>query len=297
MVERPFIESQQDLDRPVALRERLAEHGYLFFRGLLDRQPLLQLRREFLEICQKHGWLLDGTNLLDGKGRSDAYSGYFEFTDVYREMQLLESFHALPHEPRLLDTFRQIFGVDVLPHARNIARITLPGSARMTTPSHQDYVFIQGSTETYTVWFPLSDCPIDLGGLMVAAGTHKLGIFPTKEAEGTGGLCTDVDDSKLDWHSSEFMLGDVIVFHSLLIHKAHNNTTADLMRLSCDFRYQPLSERQMVWDSLRPHMQLHSWETIYAGWKRDTHKYYWHQHKLEMIPGVHPGTVAPTVTR
>lgn len=292
MAEHSFVESQNFLNQPEVLRQRLEENGYLFFRNLLDHEPLLNVRRQMLEICRKHGWLLNGSDMMEGHGRADAYTGYFEFTPVYRDIQLLEDFHALPHHPKIVNTLTAVLGGTIFPHPRNISRITLPGSLKMTTPPHQDYVFIQGTRRVYTVWFPLSDCPRPLGGLGIAAGSHRLGILPTKNAEGTGGLCTDVDENKLEWHTGDFHLGDVIIFPALTVHKAYHNTTTDLLRLSCDFRYQ-LANEPLVWDSLRPHMQLHSWETIYTNWKADTYKYYWHNHSLQVVPGVHPAQVPP----
>ncbi|MGH7491629.1 MAG: phytanoyl-CoA dioxygenase family protein [bacterium] len=294
MLEKPLVESQELLSQPEALRRRLAKDGYLFFRGLLPPEPLLHLRREMLEICQRHGWLLPGTKLEEGRGRTDAYSGYFEFNEVYRDLQFLESFHALAHEAKLLGTLETALGGPVFPHARNIARITLPGSIKMTTPSHQDHVFIQGSREVYTVWFPVGDCPVALGGLGLARGSHQLGIFPTKEAEGTGGLCADVDENRFEWHKGDFLLGDFIMFNSLTIHKAYDNTSKDLLRLSCDFRYQPFSEPLVVWDSFRPHMQHHGWENIYKHWKQKNYQFYWHQYSLQLVPAVHPAQVQPT---
>jgi ectoine hydroxylase-related dioxygenase (phytanoyl-CoA dioxygenase family) len=294
MTEHPFIESQNLLNQSEVLRQRLDENGYLFFRNLLDHEPLLRVRRQMLEICQKHGWLLNGSYMDDGRGRADAYSGYLEFTPVYREIQLLEDFHALPHHPKIVNTLATVLGGTIFPHPRNISRITLPSSLKMTTPPHQDYVFIQGTRRVYTVWFPLHDCPRPLGGLGIAAGSHRLGVLPTKNAEGTGGLCTDIDETKLEWHTGDFHLGDVIIFSALTVHKAYHNTTKDTLRLSCDFRYQ-LAHEPLVWDTIRPHMQLHSWETIYANWKADTYKYYWHSYSLQVVPGVHPAQVSPDV--
>ncbi len=289
----PFVESQDVLHDPPVLRARLQEFGYLFFRGLLNKKRLIDLRNEFLIICDKHGWTVPGSAPEEGRGRKDAYEGYFEFTDVYKDLQLLESFHALAFDPAILDVLRKAFDDDVFPHARNISRITLPGSAKMTTPSHQDYVFIQGSQAFHTVWIPLVDCPFELGGLIVAPGSQHRGILPTTKAAGTGGLCTDVDDDTLEWHTSEFEVGDFIMFHSLTLHKALSNTTEDRFRLSCDYRYQPRSESEVVWDTLRPHMQLYSWEEIYKNWKEDQFKYYWHKERLSVVPGVHPMEVAP----
>ena len=291
----PFVESQDFLDQPAALKNRLKEDGYLFFRNLVDREPLQDLLVEMLDICKKHGWLLEGSELTDRKGKADAYEGYFEFTDVYREIQRLENFHRLSHHGNIISTLSVIMGDRVFPHPRNIARVTLPGSAKMTTPSHQDYVFIQGSQQFCTLWLPLCDCPEELGGLIIARGSHHNGILPTHEAEGTGGLCSIVDDEAQEWVSSDFHLGDAILFHSLTVHKAYPNTTKETLRLSCDFRYQPVSDPVVVWDTLRPHMQLHSWEDIYSNWERVEYKYYWHQYELHVIPGLNPWQVPPTV--
>jgi len=293
---KPFTESQDSIDQPSILQKRLDEDGYLFFRGLLEPEPLQNLLTEILEICKKHNWLLEGSDLKERKGRADAYQGYFEYTDVYRDLQKLENFHLLSHHPKILSMLSGALGSQVFPHPRNIARVTLPGSSKATTPSHQDYVFIQGSQQFHTVWFPLSDCPKELGGLIVAKGTHKKGILPTKEAEGTGGLCTVLDEDAQEWVSSDFQLGDVIMFHSLTVHKAYPNVTKEHLRISCDFRYQPLAEPVVVWDTLRPHMQLHSWEDIYSNWSKDDYKYYWHKYQLNVVPGLDPWEVQPTVS-
>ncbi len=295
MTVHPFVESQNLHGQPAALKERLEEDGYLFFRNLIDPKPLQNLLTAILEICKKHDWLIQGSALMQRRGKNDAYSGYFESTAVYREIQKLENFHLLSHHPSIVSTLSGILGQQVFPHPRNIARITLPDSAKMTTPPHQDYVFIQGSQESYTAWFPLSDCPKELGGLIMAKGTHKDGILPTHEAEGTGGLCTTIDNEAQKWFASDFKLGDVILFHSLTVHKAYPNITQNLLRVSCDFRYQPVAEQVVVWDTLRPHMQLHSWEDIYSNWAKDNHKYYWHQYELHVVPGLDPWDVKPTV--
>jgi hypothetical protein len=291
----PFVESQDAIDDTGLLQQRLENDGYLFFRNLIDKEPLEQLLSDILFICENHGWLLPGSQPQERRGRTDAYEGYFEFTDVYRDMQKLETFHQLAHHPKVISTLTSVFGGDVFPHPRNIARVTLPGSAKMTTPSHQDYVFIQGSQNFHTAWFPLTDCPRELGGLIVARGTHRSGILPTQEAEGTGGLCTVIDEENQEWHSSDFQLGDMIMFHSLTVHKAWPNVTDELLRVSCDFRYQAAAEQTVVWDTLRPHMQLHSWEDIYSGWSRDDYKYYWHKYSLQIVPGVDPWDVKPTI--
>jgi ectoine hydroxylase-related dioxygenase (phytanoyl-CoA dioxygenase family) len=285
---KPFIESQDFFEEPKVLSERLKEDGYLFFRDLLDTEPLLDLRKQVLEICDEHGWLVEGSELVEGKGRQDSYSGPFEPTGVYRDIQKLEDFHRLAHLSTIRDLLASILGAKVLPHPRNILRVTLPGGSQAPTPPHQDYPLIQATTNFYTVWFPLSDCPIPLGGLGVARGSNRLGRIPLRPAEGTGGVAVDLDQStELEWHASDFRLGDMLVINALTVHRAFNNTTKDLLRLSCDYRYQPLGE-PITWDSLHPHARTIDWGEIYAGWEGDTYKYYWEGYELQVQPSVPP---------
>src|SRR6266508_4367349 len=48
---------------PAAQRERMKEDGYLFFRGLQDRQNVLRGRQRILEYIDAQGSILPGTIL------------------------------------------------------------------------------------------------------------------------------------------------------------------------------------------------------------------------------------------
>ena len=92
-------------DDAAELQRRLAEDGYLFFRGLLDRHRLLNLRREMLTLMQAGGWLVQGTDPIDGIANPDARSteGDAEYTDVYHQVYRLQSFHEIAHSRELID--------------------------------------------------------------------------------------------------------------------------------------------------------------------------------------------------
>ena len=61
----PFFISNELLDQPEKLREQAQQDGYLFFRGLIDADSIYELRRNFLEICHRHGWAQGGEVLMD----------------------------------------------------------------------------------------------------------------------------------------------------------------------------------------------------------------------------------------
>ena len=127
---------------------------------------------------------------------------------------------------------------EVLVHPRNIARIVSPQSQGRTTPPHQDNIYIQGTPDTYSVWMPLMDCPIELGGLCVLEGSHRHGVLPVYKAAGPGGLAADTEGLEQAWRASGFRTGDALFFHSRAVHAAFHNQTADTFRLSIDYRYQ-----------------------------------------------------------
>ena len=135
------------LAMPPALRTRLDEDGFVFLRGVLRRQAVLGVRRAILECCRAGGWLVPGSTLEDGT--TDPARACVEpepaFLAVYREVQKREAFHALAHDPALLDLAERLLGEPAFPHPNKIARLSFPGNVQHTTPPHQDFPFIQGA--------------------------------------------------------------------------------------------------------------------------------------------------------
>src|SRR5947199_356238 len=80
--------------------------------------------------------------------------------------------------------------------------------------------------------FALSDCPREMGTLTAAEGTHAHGVYDFQPAFGAGGLEV-VDPLVGRWVGGDFQAGDVLIFHSLTVHKALPNLT-DRLRMSMD---------------------------------------------------------------
>ena len=279
-----FLNSTPLLSSPKALRARAERDGYLFFKGLLPREPLLEVRRQILEIVARNGWLKKGTKPMDGIGdldaiaRSDKLDPSLKYIGVgkqaYIDIQKLELFHALAHHPRLIALYRALFQGAVLPHPRNIARVLLPAPSFAPTPPHQDYIYIQGAHSFWTCWFPLGDCPMSLGGLSILRGSHREPVLKVKTARGAGGFESMLCDMDHTWVQGNYECGDIITFPSHVVHKALPNRKPGRIRLSCDFRYQPARDQVHI-SSLRPHMGGVQWRDLYRGWKNKRLKYYW----------------------
>ncbi|HET6486211.1 MAG TPA: phytanoyl-CoA dioxygenase family protein [Spirochaetia bacterium] len=280
--------SQDALSDAEELRRRLRRDGYIFLRGLLAREDVVELRRALLEVCQRHGWLSAGSQLLDARvSRPPTQEGSAEFMPVYVEIQKMEAFHRFAHQAALIDPIARLLDEPVFVHPMKIARISFPNNVQQTTPSHQDYVHIQGSFETYTSWIPLGDVPRSLGGLAILAGSHKLGILQPRAAYGAGGLGLDVDSLGLPWHGTDYRAGDVLLFPSTAIHKALPNLSQDRLRLSVDYRYTGVTHA-VGEGSLKPHYHWQvpelTYENIYRDWKSEDLKFYWKKLPLHVVP-------------
>ncbi len=281
-----FREQSALLDDPRALRQQMATDGFLFFRGLVPADEIVALRRQILQICDNYDWIAPGTELMDGIADPSA-DGMEPFCGVgvppaaYGDVQRLESFHRLAHNPALVDMMGKLFDETVLVHALKIARVMIPAKGNAPTPAHQDFIFIQGTKTVYTCWMPLGDCPRELGGLSVLRGSHKKGVFPVRAAEGAGGRHVIFDeDTPQDWFETDFQIGDVLVFHSLTVHKSIPNRTENQIRLSTDFRYQPPS-LPIETKSITPHCNVLPWEEIYEDWESKDLQYYWEKYDLD----------------
>lgn len=271
------------------LRRRIEAEGYVFLPGVLDGDKLLALRRDITGVLMEGGWLVEGMEPMEGIARIEAQctEGDPEYTEVYHQMYRLESLHRSGHWPEVLAVMEQVIGGEVLPHPQKIARLWFPQYIEHTTPMHQDFVHFQGSLETYTLWAPVGDCPIELGGLAVLPGSHKIGkVREHHFSLGAGGLMVEQEDLTGTWLSTNYEAGDALIFPSLTVHQALPNYTEDRLRVSLDNRYQA-KDLPIAQHMLQPHLQGISeftWQQCYAGWENDELQYYWKDLDLEVVP-------------
>jgi ectoine hydroxylase-related dioxygenase (phytanoyl-CoA dioxygenase family) len=252
----PFIESDPQSDE-AQLRITMKTYGYLFFRGLVPADEVLNVRHDVLETLQEAGWLDPSCELMEGIARpgiTPRTEGQPEYTAVYRQVLRLPRFHNFPCHPSLMNIASCLIDGEILVHPRRIGRITFPNSQALTTPAHQDHFYIRGSVKTYSCWVPLGDCPMSLGGLAVWPGSQHRGFIEHSVSHpgAVGGRGVPVDEELAEWHTTDFQIGDALFFHSYTIHKALPNLSPERLRLSTDNRYQR-SKDEIDPAALRPH--------------------------------------------
>src|ERR1700677_737277 len=175
---KPFHELSVCDVNPRSLHEEVDSRGYALIRDLLPHSDLKNVLGEIAEILSDAGWLQPGHDPIEHMANSSAACGDPDpsFKRTYREIFNLESFHALPHHPALKGVMKMLVGDQVLVHPKPIGRLIFPNCERLVTHAHQDYEFMGGDPEFFTVWIPLHDCPIGAGPLKILEGSHRFGI-------------------------------------------------------------------------------------------------------------------------
>src|SRR5262249_12683392 len=146
------------------------------------------------------------------------------------------------------DLAEKVFGESAFMFKNPNIRYSLPDHANYVTPAHQDYFFIRGTTTFCTLWIPVMDLDETMGGLVVAAGSHKLGLRDHAEQQDVysyvfkgrrqkGVALADVGEP---WLTADYHPGDALLFHNLTLHWALPNRS-NRIRLSIDTRAQPAS--------------------------------------------------------
>jgi ectoine hydroxylase-related dioxygenase (phytanoyl-CoA dioxygenase family) len=247
----PYLGSLRDANRLLddlpALRHRMDEDGYLLIRGLHDAAKVEAARRAILENLDANGQI-DRAYPIDQA--VVAPEGRGAFLGGSKEMTRTEAFLNVVESPEVMGFFSRFLEADVLTYDYKWLRVVGPGDF---TGAHYDIVYMgRGTPNVFTVWTPLGDVPYELGPLAILAGSHR--FESVKESYGqmdvdrdhvTGWFSSDpaemVDRYGGQWQTTEFRVGDALIFGMFTMHGSLNNTS-DRYRISCDTRYQRANE-------------------------------------------------------
>jgi len=262
-------ESQQYLPEEAKLRKSFSEDGYLFLRGVLDRNAVQRVAKDLIRISKRYGfvekksisesiWSRRTTNETDL-----SLDGSFA-----KSLGAMKSLRELAQTKELVGILRKVLACDVYPwrnnqdqvrvippgdFMRDLGHVRLPGA----TPAHQDFYSFR-SLDFCTVWIPLMEIDEQVGGLALRSVSHRdglrehwwrgnlqLGVADTiNEAKAwrdtgavvLGGTVQPNGDGH-EWLRSNYQVGDVLIFQPLMLHRGLRNTS-DRVRLSVDFRFQ-----------------------------------------------------------
>ncbi|XP_045196302.1 uncharacterized protein LOC123551431 isoform X2 [Mercenaria mercenaria] len=240
-----------------ALWKELNEKGYLLIRGMHNREDVLKARLEVLKTIKKLGpEKLDNSRpwedgVLDHRcdhGCIPSFQGRNDITHSEAVSKILEG-------PRPFAFFKTLFGETVRTFDYKWLRAV---HRQAFTGAHVDNVYMsRGTPNLLTMWTPFGDCDPTIGCLAVSEGSNRLPGFDKLHStysqvdvedinlNGSGWFTTDPFDITYQfggqWKTTKYEAGDVLIFGMNTVHMSTANLT-DLVRISCDTRWQPASE-------------------------------------------------------
>lgn len=255
-----LTDSSPLIDDAIALRHRMAEDGYLFLPGYLDREDVLDARRVVTNRLAAGGHLDTSEDPMEAV----AAAGY-EKKFMPELAADNEPLHKVLYAGPMMQLFRRLLDTEIRHYDYTWFRAVAPGPG---TAPHCDSVYMnRGTTNLYTAWTPIGDCSLEMGGLMILESSVKNERLRNTYCQtDVDSYCTNRDGKAgLDawgkgnsgvlsrdpallrrslggrWLTSEFRAGDVLVFSIFTVHASLDNHS-NRVRLSSDSRYQPAAE-------------------------------------------------------
>lgn len=247
-----MVDSASLLDNPTALRARLAEDGYLYLKGVVDKEAIMAARQEVFERLVKVGEIREPA--IDGIATGDSRRKELEpdLGAFWRSVSEGRKLRAASNGRDMQRIMSLIFGEP----ARNQDYIFLRAGAQgRATGLHFDYPFFtRAHDKVCTVWMPIGDVTVEDGPVVVVEGSNRYRdlIDPmigfdiskdnTRKADFGADAISFAQSRGTRLLTQNFEAGDIALFGMYTAHGSlDNHSPINRVRLSCDLRWQPAS--------------------------------------------------------
>ncbi len=249
----PLRESSELQGDPARLRERLADEGYIFLRGAVDRETVLAGREEVFGRLAGVGEIELPAVEGIATGTSQRREREPDLGAFWRSVSQGPLLRAASHGEQMQAVMDLVLGEPARAHDYIFLR---PGVVGRSTSLHYDHPFFsRGSDRVYTAWLALGDIPIEEGPLMLLEGSNRYSdlVDQVRQIDYDSAESPTVqvlsDTVEFAWErgsrllASPFAAGDLIVFDMFTMHGSlDNHSPLGRVRLSCDVRWQPASD-------------------------------------------------------
>ena len=245
------LRSSNDLlNTPSKLRQRITEDGYLLLRGLLNKEKVKAARDELLIKMNRNGSVDENYLIREGVD--------LEMKNKVDQANLRNgvAVRNLTQKGEMIDFYNQFFGEPARAFDFIWVRAVSVGTA---TGCHYDWVYMgRGSKQLHTSWTPLMDVSKTEGSLAILKGSHQfnqlistygsIDVDDERSTQQFGGWYTQ-DPMEVQkqfggqWLTTDFEAGDLLLFTMHTMHcSLDNESPNNRIRLTLDTRYQPASE-------------------------------------------------------
>ena len=222
-----------------ALDEAWARDGYWYFKGVLDKNVMAQLKEIWIDYLQRKGLIDPGVD--ENRWNGADYSG----VDLERILEFNErNVHKLLTEnPDINATMEEILGDEPFWLPICEYRANPPGSDssenRFIYP-HQDG-FYSRDLDMKICWIPVDNVNEEIGGCTWVEGAHRGPILHDMNNPPLYPMSAETLP-KEGWKTGDFEPGDIVIFDLNTPHSGLTNISKDKFRLTFDIRVMEASK-------------------------------------------------------
>ena len=272
-----FLRDSSDLlINPSAVIDRIEQDGYIYIPGFHEVELVQRARLALLTELNKAGALDQQYPLEMGVGVRDLKMPFRP--DIAKS----DPIRDLVYSDHTMNWFGKMLGEPALHYEFTWLRVIAKGQG---TWPHCDIVYMgRGTRRLYTMWTPLGNIPLNVGGLIILENSHKqTELQQTYGQLDIDAMCSnEPGKNEVEAHgfhesgaieinpvllrdklggrwltAEEYRMGDVLIFGMDTVHASLDNQT-DFIRLSTDTRYQRASDpvdHRWVGDALGHHSE------------------------------------------
>lgn len=228
----------EDLDSPKLakkLRSNFLKDGYIFFPGFLNEEEISLVKKKITEFIETK------VEKMDNK---DVYYEDINNKDTLKQLQRLYEFDPFFYDMMFGSRFEKLASILLNDGVvgKNLQYFNKPPKIGKATPPHQDgYYFMLEPNEAVTMWMALEPVDDNNGCVRYVKGSHRYGMRDHGRTR-TVGFSQGITDYGCpnDLENEVFFptkAGDLLVHHSLTVHRADRNTNETRSRKAIGFIY------------------------------------------------------------
>ncbi len=249
-------------------RQHFDEHGYAILRGVLGEPDLAALVVEYEQLLDRVArvWRAEGSIADDLGGlpfnerfprlTHEVGRPCYQLFDIClpsdispdTPIHLGDAIFDLLVHPRLLDAVEALIGPEIYVNPMHHVRIKAPerlvhwhlrNGITAASVWHQDQAAAlpeADETDLLTVWCPVTDALEEHGCMRVVPGAHRAPMLDHRP-----GMWVPESELPGEPITLPMRRGDVLFLHRRALHASLPNVS-DQVRMSFDFRYQPIDQ-------------------------------------------------------
>jgi len=202
------------------LKSTFDSDGYVAIKSFLDKNEVDELRQETLRFIDE-----EVPDLPPDVVYCEKKDDYSTLKQVQRLNEFDNYFESLAKSDKVVGLAEQLLGGGV--ELQNMQYFNKVPQLGKPTPPHQDgYYFMIKPQQAVTMWLSLGEADESNGAVCYIPGSHNREIRPHAKTR-TLGFSQGISDWSADDDAASVQMvagpGDILVHHSLTIHRANGN--------------------------------------------------------------------------